>query len=69
MQSYYPSAKIELKKCMEPCVSCFYLTYCIEYVWRSFIMNRYISKSYTMNKNRIDRQQTAKYFERCIWNR
>ena len=29
MQSYNPSAKIELKKCMEPRVSCFYLTYCI----------------------------------------
>ena len=26
---------IELKQCIEPCVSCFYLTYCMEYVWKS----------------------------------
>ena len=32
MQSYNPSAKIELKKGMEPCVSCIYLTYYIEFV-------------------------------------
>ena len=32
MQSYNPSAKIELKMGKQPCVPCIYLTYCIEYV-------------------------------------
>ena len=36
-----------------------YLTYCMEYVSVNiFIMNRYISKSYTTSKNTIDRQYT-----------
>ena len=47
--------------CMEP-VRLFpviYLTYCMEYV-KIFIMNRYISNSYTTSKNTIDRQYTER---------
>ena len=42
--------------CMEPCVSCIYLLYgiCV----KNFIMNQYISKSYTTSKNTIDQQYT-----------
>ena len=29
------AVQIELKQCIEPCVSCFYLTCCMEYVWKS----------------------------------
>ena len=29
------AVQIELKQCIEPCVSCFYLTYCMKYVWKS----------------------------------
>ena len=46
---------------MEPCVSCFHLTYCME---SSFIMNRYISKSFTTTKNTIDQQYTER---RPMW--
>ena len=42
---------------MEPCVSCIYLTYCI--CVNIFIMNRYISKSYTKSKNTIYRAGAA----------
>ena len=52
---------IELKLWMEPCVSCIYPTYCMEYVWESsLLMNRYISKTYTTSKNTIDRQHTER---------
>ena len=45
---------------MELCVSCIYLTYCMEYVSvKIFLMNRYISKSYTTSKNTIDRIQSG----------
>ena len=29
------AVRIDLKLCMEPCVSCIYLNYCMEYVWKS----------------------------------
>ena len=41
---------------MEPCLSCIYLTYCM----KIFIMNWYISKSFTTRKNTIDRQYTER---------
>ena len=45
----------------EPCVSCFYLTYYTEYDRvKIFIMNRYVSKSYTTTKNIIGRQHTER---------
>ena len=51
---------------MEPCVSCIYLTYCMEYICvKIFIMNRYISKSYTTSKNIIDQQYTERGQLQC----
>ena len=44
---------------MEPCLSCIYLTYCMERV-KIFIMNRYILKSYATSKVTIDRQYTER---------
>jgi len=48
---------------MEPCVSCCYSQLFMEYgriCVKIFIMNQYISKSYTMTKNTIDQQYTAR---------
>ena len=39
---------------MEPCVSCFYLTYCMEYVWKSLLWIGIFQPT----KNTIDRQYT-----------
>ena len=46
------------ESCIEPCISCFYLTNCMEYVWKSSIwlwISILFSKSY---KNTIDQRHT-----------
>ena len=47
---------------MEPCVSCIFTVSHLLYglCVKIFIMNRYISKSYTTSKNTIDRQYTKR---------
>ena len=45
------AVSIELEMCIEPWVFCIYLTYCIKRCVKIFIMNGYISKSYTTTKN------------------
>ena len=35
LSQHFKAVSIELKLCMVPCVSSIYLTYCMEYVWKS----------------------------------
>ena len=52
---------------VEPCVSCFYSHPLYGICVKIFIMNWYISKSYTATKNTIDRRYTEreKLFQLC----
>ena len=56
---FFKAVLIKLKQCMEPCVSCFYLTY-----WNTCENLHYESriyfKSYTTTKKTIDRQYTER---------
>ena len=46
--------------CMEPCIFLYLSHLLYEICVINFIMNRYISKSYTTSKNAIDRQYTER---------